>query len=93
MKGEEAPVLIADAQSGRHAGLVRHSPGPHDEEKTVAGKDRSADGRECPNHGIRRVRLGTEPNNIAAVNSLIGYRALRFGKNVEVILTDQRSFR
>ncbi len=37
--------------------------------------------------------LGAEPNNIAAVNSLIGYRALRFGKNVEVILTDQRSYR
>jgi alkaline phosphatase D len=37
--------------------------------------------------------LGTEPNNIAAVNSLIGYRALRFGKNVELILTDQRSYR
>jgi len=37
--------------------------------------------------------LGTEPNNIVAVNSLIGYRALRFGKNVELILTDQRSYR
>ena len=37
--------------------------------------------------------LGTEPNNIAAVNSLIGYRALRFGQNVELILTDQRSYR
>ena len=32
--------------------------------------------------------LGTEPNNITAVNSLIGYRALRFGKNVEIILTE-----
>jgi alkaline phosphatase D len=37
--------------------------------------------------------LGTEPNNVIAVNSLIGYRTLRFGKNVEVILTDQRSYR
>jgi alkaline phosphatase D len=37
--------------------------------------------------------LGTEPNNLTAVNSLIGYRALRFGKNIEVILTDQRSYR
>jgi alkaline phosphatase D len=40
-----------------------------------------------------RNGLGTEPNNIIAVNSLIGYRALRFGKNVELILTDQRSYR
>jgi alkaline phosphatase D len=37
--------------------------------------------------------LGTEANNIAAVNSLIGYRALRFGKNVDLIITDQRSYR
>ncbi len=37
--------------------------------------------------------LGTEPNNIAAVNSLIGYRAMRFGRNVDLILTDQRSYR
>jgi alkaline phosphatase D len=37
--------------------------------------------------------FGTEPNNIAAVNSLIGYRALRFGKNVDLIITDQRSYR
>jgi alkaline phosphatase D len=37
--------------------------------------------------------LGTEPNNIIAVNSLIGYRALRFGKNVDIIITDQRSYR
>jgi alkaline phosphatase D len=37
--------------------------------------------------------LGTEPNNITAINSLIGYRALRFGKNVDLIITDQRSYR
>jgi alkaline phosphatase D len=37
--------------------------------------------------------LGTEPNNVTAINSLIGYRALRFGKNVDLIITDQRSYR
>jgi len=37
--------------------------------------------------------MGREPNNLAAVDSLIGYRALRFGKNVELILTDQHSYR
>ncbi|HEY3951265.1 alkaline phosphatase D family protein [Phenylobacterium sp.] len=37
--------------------------------------------------------FGLEPNNKAAVESLTGYRALRFGKNVEVILTDQHSYR
>ena len=37
--------------------------------------------------------LGQEPNNLAAINSLIGYRAFRYGRNVEVFITDNRSFR
>jgi alkaline phosphatase D len=36
--------------------------------------------------------LGTEPNNLAAINSLIGYRALRYGRNVELLITDNRGF-
>lgn len=34
-----------------------------------------------------------EPNNRAAVNSIAIYRSLRFGKHVEVVMTDQRSYR
>ena len=37
--------------------------------------------------------LGQETNNLAAIGSLRGYRALRFGRNVELIVTDQRSYR
>ena len=37
--------------------------------------------------------LGEEANNLAAINSLRGYRALRWGRNVELIVTDQRSYR
>ena len=37
--------------------------------------------------------LGTEPNNLLAINSLKGYRAMRWGRNVELIVTDQRSYR
>src|SRR5580692_6768922 len=37
--------------------------------------------------------LGQEPNNLAAIGSLRGYRALRWGRNVELIVTDQRSYR
>jgi alkaline phosphatase D len=37
--------------------------------------------------------LGQEPNNLSAINSLRGYRALRWGRNVELIITDQRSYR
>ena len=40
------------------------------------------------NHG-----LGLEPNNLAAIGSLRGYRAMRWGRNVELIITDQRSYR
>lgn len=37
--------------------------------------------------------LGDEPNNLAAINSLIAYRALRYGKNLDLIITDQHSYR
>jgi alkaline phosphatase D len=37
--------------------------------------------------------LGQEPNNLTAIGSLTGYRALRWGRNVELIVTDQRTYR
>jgi alkaline phosphatase D len=37
--------------------------------------------------------LGDEPNNLAAINSLIAYRALRYGKHLDLIITDQHSYR
>ena len=37
--------------------------------------------------------LGQEPNNLTAIHSLRGYRSLRWGRNVELIITDQRSYR
>ena len=36
--------------------------------------------------------LGDEPNNLAAINSLIAYRALRYGRHLDLIITDQHSF-
>jgi alkaline phosphatase D len=43
---------------------------------------------EFDDHG-----LGQEPNNLAAINGLRLYRHLRWGKNVDLLLTDNRSFR
>jgi len=37
--------------------------------------------------------LSQEPNNLAAINSLIAYRALRYGRHLDLIITDQHSFR
>ena len=37
--------------------------------------------------------LGLEPNNIAAIDSLIIYRALRYGRHLDLLLTDERSHR
>jgi alkaline phosphatase D len=37
--------------------------------------------------------LGREPNNLAAIASLTGYRALRFGRHLDLIITDQHSYR
>jgi alkaline phosphatase D len=37
--------------------------------------------------------LGLEPSNLAAVDSLQFYRSMRWGANVDLILTDNRSYR
>ena len=37
--------------------------------------------------------LGQEPNNLIAIESLTGYRALRWGAHVDLIITDQHSYR
>lgn len=37
--------------------------------------------------------LGVEANNLAAIDSLIAYRTLRWGRHLELIVTDQHSFR
>jgi len=36
--------------------------------------------------------LGIEPNNLTAIRSLIAYRALRYGKHLDLLMTDQHSF-
>lgn len=36
--------------------------------------------------------LGVEQNNLAAIRSLIAYRALRYGKHLDLLITDQHSF-
>jgi alkaline phosphatase D len=37
--------------------------------------------------------LASDPNTLAAIASLTGYRAMRWGRNVELIITDQHSYR
>jgi alkaline phosphatase D len=40
-----------------------------------------------------RDGLGVEPNNLTAINSLKAYRTLRYGRNLDLIITDQHSYR
>ena len=37
--------------------------------------------------------LGQEPNNLAAIDSLTGYRTLRWGRHLDLLITDQHSYR
>ena len=48
---------------------------------------------DAPDHEFDAHGLGQEPNNLTAIGSLRGYRAIRCGRNVELIITDQRSYR
>jgi alkaline phosphatase D len=37
--------------------------------------------------------LGDEPNNLAAIRSLVAYRAFRWGRHLDLVITDQHSYR
>jgi len=49
--------------------------------------------RDVPVSDFDEHGLGQEPNNLAAIRSLTGYRALRWGRNLELLVTDQHSYR
>lgn len=49
--------------------------------------------QDVPINEFDRHGLGMEPNNLAAINSLKGYRALRYGRHLDLIITDQHSYR
>jgi len=44
-------------------------------------------------HNFDESGLGLEPGNVAAIHSLKLYRTLRWGRNVDLVLTDNRSYR
>ena len=48
---------------------------------------------DVPIREFDRDGLGIEPNNLAAINSLQGYRTLRWGRCLDLIITDQHSYR
>ena len=70
------------------ARVERPGPKNSDPDRFVAPAVRDARIDRFDDHG-----LGLEPGNLAAIGSLKLYRALRFGANVELILTDNRSYR
>ena len=49
--------------------------------------------KDVPVHEFDAYGLGTEANNLAAIDSLTGYRTLQWGKHLELIITDQHSYR
>jgi len=49
--------------------------------------------KNVPIDKFDRDGLGVEPNNLTAINSLKGYRAFRYGQHLDLIITDQHSYR
>jgi alkaline phosphatase D len=49
--------------------------------------------RDTPVASFDASGLGNEPNNLAAIGSLTIYRSLRWGSHVDLILTDNHSYR
>ena len=63
-------------------------PGGDSLDRFEAPSVKDAPVAEFDDHG-----LGLEPGNLAAIGSLKIFRALRWGSNVDLILTDNRSYR
>ena len=49
--------------------------------------------RDAPIEPLDGQGLGQEPNNLAAIGSLTGYRSLRWGRYLELFITDQHTYR
>jgi alkaline phosphatase D len=49
--------------------------------------------RDVPIETFDDHGLGLEPNNLIAIRSLIAYRTLRYGRHLDLIITDQHSYR
>ncbi len=68
----------ARVQRPGHTTLASFDP-PHVEDRAITHFDE---------HG-----LGQEANNLKVLASMLGYRVLQWGRNVDLIVTDQRGFR
>jgi len=49
--------------------------------------------KDTPVEKFDEQGLGQEPNNLAAIGSLTAYRSLRWGKHLDLIITDMHSYR
>jgi alkaline phosphatase D len=64
--------------------------GPH---PTTLERFSAPDVRNAPITTFDDHGLGSEPNNLTAVRSLTAYRALRWGRHLDLLITDQHSYR
>ncbi len=49
--------------------------------------------KDVPIETLDEQGLGQEPNNLAAIGSLTGYRTQRWGRYLDLLITDQHSYR
>ena len=86
-------IPCAAPEGGRQPGLVRICAGARSNRRWILGAFRAPRVTDVPVSRFDEHGLGIEPNNLAAINSLIAYRNIRWGRNVELFITDQRTFR
>jgi len=89
--GESRPAQIRKVEANQ--AWFEYQPARVKQAATVidrfdAPRVRNAPVTRFDNHG-----LGDEPNNLAAIRSLTAYRSFRWGRHVELIVTDQHSYR
>jgi alkaline phosphatase D len=90
--GQVRPAQVRKAQANQawfeyQPARIR-TPGKQSLERFQAPAVKDAPIERFDEHG-----LGAEPNNLAALDSLIAYRKLRWGRHLELVITDMHSFR
>jgi alkaline phosphatase D len=70
-----------------------HLSGRVEPDEAPARDFEAAEVRDAPRAGVDDAGIDTDPNNRRALRSLTIYRSLRWGRNLDLVVTDLRSYR
>jgi alkaline phosphatase D len=88
--GKSRPAQVRKVQANQ--AWFEYQPSRVRQGTAVAQRFRAPVVQDSPITRFDEHGLGVEPNNLKAIRSLTAYRALRWGRHLELIITDQHSY-